>query len=146
MKSILIVDKVNLQIKSRYMAEAPNQASYGGPWGDASSHAHIEVPQELEASVAYVKVTMSSGNMEVVIDPVLVEEAKEAAWALLRKERDAKLAACDFTQIADAPLSNTQKVAWAGYRQDLRQLPENIENPLDFEWPQVPVDEEESEE
>ena len=45
-----------------------------------------------------------------------------------RVERDAKLKESDWTQIADAPVD---KVAWAAYRQALRDLPTNSE------WPRV---------
>jgi hypothetical protein len=47
-------------------------------------------------------------------------EAKELNWEMVRIWRDRKLAASDWTQIADAPVD---KLAWATYRQALRDLP-----------------------
>jgi hypothetical protein len=59
-------------------------------------------------------------------------EAIEAArdyWAELRSLRDQKLTECDWTQIVDVPLTEEQKTAWATYRQELRDLPANTEDP-----------------
>lgn len=42
----------------------------------------------------------------------------------LRRERDRRLAASDWTQLADAPLTDKQRSAWAAYRRKLRDLPE----------------------
>ena len=53
----------------------------------------------------------------------------------LRAERDAKLAASDWTQVADAPVD---KAAWAAYRQALRDLPANTADPANPVWPQEP--------
>jgi len=53
----------------------------------------------------------------------------------LRAERDAKLAASDWTQVADSPVDKT---AWATYRQALRDLPANTADPANPTWPQEP--------
>jgi hypothetical protein len=47
--------------------------------------------------------------------PVLVES--------VRRKRDALLAASDWTQLPDAPLTDGQRSAWRAYRQALRALP-----------------------
>lgn len=38
---IAIVDKQTLQVLNYYDADAPNQAGYGGPWGDSSKTSHV---------------------------------------------------------------------------------------------------------
>lgn len=43
--------------------------------------------------------------------------------ACMRTVRDALLASCDWTQSSDSPLSDTDKTAWATYRQALRDFP-----------------------
>jgi len=53
----------------------------------------------------------------------------------LRAERDKRLAACDWTQVADAPVV---QVAWAAYRQALRDVPAQAGFPLTVEWPSKP--------
>jgi hypothetical protein len=52
-----------------------------------------------------------------------------------RAERNGKLAACDWTQVADAPVD---KKAWAEYRQALRDLTDQAGWPSDIKWPVEP--------
>ena len=55
-----------------------------------------------------------------------------------RGERDARLAASDWTQAADAPLSKGAKAGWTQYRAALRALPESRPDPASIEWPVPP--------
>jgi hypothetical protein len=57
-----------------------------------------------------------------------------AKWARIRAERDALLAASDYTQVADAP---GDTAAWATYRQALRDVP-TATSPDDVVWPTEP--------
>jgi hypothetical protein len=52
-----------------------------------------------------------------------------------RVERNAKLAASDWTQVADAPVD---KAAWATYRQALRDISDQAGFPWTIEWPTQP--------
>lgn len=54
----------------------------------------------------------------------------------LRKERDHKLSASDWTQVPDAPVD---QAAWAAYRQALRDLPANTTDPANPVWPTPPA-------
>lgn len=56
-------------------------------------------------------------------------------WARLRHRRDQLLAACDWTQVADAPVD---QAAWSAYRQALRDLPESVSDPRQAIWPEPP--------
>ena len=56
-------------------------------------------------------------------------------WERLRIKRNADLAACDWTQVADAPVD---KAAWAEYRQALRDLPAKTTDPREAVWPTPP--------
>ena len=60
------------------------------------------------------------------------------AWAQVRAERDRLLSECDWTQVADAPLTASEKEAWADYRQALRDIPQTQDDPDDIVWPEVP--------
>ena len=53
----------------------------------------------------------------------------------VRAERNTKLAATDWTQVADAPVD---KEAWATYRQALRDVPQQAGFPWAVEWPAQP--------
>ena len=65
-------------------------------------------------------------------EKIAQEAAFEAArdyWKEFRNLRDYRLKESDWTQIPDAPLTETQKTSWQTYRQQLRDLPENIQDP-----------------
>ena len=59
-------------------------------------------------------------------------------WDALRAERDRRLAACDWTQGNDSPLSSNEKSEWQLYRQALRDLPANTEDPDSVVYPEAP--------
>jgi len=59
-------------------------------------------------------------------------------WAQVRAERDRLLTDCDWTQVADAPLTASVKEAWADYRQALRDIPQTQDDPDSIVWPERP--------
>ena len=67
------------------------------------------------------------------------QEAKDALdatqAAAMRKQRDEKLAECDWTQVADAPVNKT---TWATYRQALRDITAQSGFPWTITWPTKP--------
>jgi hypothetical protein len=64
----------------------------------------------------------------------IAQRADEKA-AQVRAERNSKLAATDWTQLADAPVDHD---AWAAYRQDLRDVTSQPGFPWDVNWPTQP--------
>jgi hypothetical protein len=62
----------------------------------------------------------------------------EVFWERLRGQRNYMLATSDWSQLTDAPLTSAEKSAWAAYRQELRDLPENTEDPKEVTWPLQP--------
>ena len=65
------------------------------------------------------------------VDDLEVQKATQ----LLRRKRDQMLASCDWTQVPDAPVD---QAAWATYRQALRDLPANTDDPANPVWPIQP--------
>lgn len=60
--------------------------------------------------------------------------AKDADQAKsVRDDRNKRLADCDWTQLADAPVD---KAAWATYRQELRDISKQTGFPWDVIWPE----------
>jgi len=55
--------------------------------------------------------------------------------AAVRTERNSRLAACDWTQVADSPVD---KAAWATYRQSLRDITSQPGFPWEITWPTSP--------
>jgi hypothetical protein len=55
--------------------------------------------------------------------------------ARMRYWRDGELARTDWTQVADAPVD---QAAWATYRQELRDIPQQSGYPFNVIWPTSP--------
>lgn len=74
--------------------------------------------------------------------PVLIgqeeieQKAISKAWIELRNTRSGLLSESDWTQVPDAPVDQQ---AWAAYRQALRDLPANTEDPRNPQWPTPPA-------
>ena len=65
-------------------------------------------------------------------------EQPEAVKANLRPERDRLLAASDWTQLNDTTLPEEVIAAWATYRQDLRDLTDEIDENGEVDFPEKP--------
>ena len=62
-------------------------------------------------------------------------------WKELREERNRRIAQTDYLFTSDYPHATEEvKQAWLDYRQSLRDLPANTEDPSDPTWPQEPTD------
>ncbi|MDZ7894167.1 MAG: tail fiber assembly protein [Sphingobium sp.] len=77
------------------------------------------------------------GSLHKRVDGAIVEDTAPLLNAI-RAERNARLAACDWTQMPDGPLTVGQVAAWRTYRQQLRDLPESIADPRNPIWPTRP--------
>lgn len=82
------------------------------------------------------------GEWKVFFVPVnFSDEEREAVWQgvwiNIRRERNNRLSACDWTQLADAPLADAEKSVWAEYRQALRDITKAV-NPFEVIWPSEP--------
>lgn len=60
----------------------------------------------------------------------------EWRWMRIRYYRDQLLRDSDWQMISDVP---TDKVAWAHYRQLLRDLPQSVKNPMEIVFPKEPI-------
>ena len=65
----------------------------------------------------------------------LEQEQLAKAWADLTLNRNRLLQSSDWTQVPDAPVD---QVAWAAYRQLLRDLPSTTTDPFNVQWPKSP--------
>jgi hypothetical protein len=70
-------------------------------------------------------------------DPEKVEAKIEQQWQALRAERNRRLAETDWTMTLDAPLDDEKKAAMREYREVLRSMPAQLENPSNVKWPNV---------
>lgn len=83
------------------------------------------------------QVTQEVVGGEIVRKSEQVIEAYEIeqAWQTLRAKRQVLLSGSDWTQVPDAPVDHA---AWAAYRQELRDLPQNTPDPRYVVWPVPP--------
>jgi len=59
--------------------------------------------------------------------------------ASMRQQRDSLLALSDWTQMPDSPLSDSDRQAWATYRQALRDFPATWEPSDTANFPDPPA-------
>jgi hypothetical protein len=77
---------------------------------------------------------------ETAISTVVDDAARDAAEAgKVRDERDRLLAESDWTQLADAPLTDEERATWATKRQAWRDVPQQGGFPWAVEWPEAPA-------
>ena len=133
---LVILDSVTLSVVDWYFADSPIVPVTPG--------IRLEVPEGL--SWGDVKgVQGEDGTVTLQADPQKIEDHKAALWTQLRTERNRRLAASDWTQLVDSHLSQEKKDAWAAYRQELRDLPDELtdeqvtSSPNSVPWPLDPT-------
>ncbi len=63
--------------------------------------------------------------------------SEDVAWQLVRADRDARLAACDWRVLPDSPTPAGLRQAWLDYRQALRDVT-GQRDPRAIDWPAPP--------
>ena len=71
---------------------------------------------------------------QALVDAAAIEIAAEQALSSLRRERNRLLAETDYLALVDATLTDEMRA----YRQALRDLPANTEDPANPTWPTKP--------
>lgn len=77
---------------------------------------------------------MSVDNPEYV---AFLNKVYPPTWDQIRSQRDSLLKDSDWAIISDAT-PKPSKEAWLTYRQALRDLPQNFEDPSEVVWPEKP--------
>ena len=116
----------------------------GGTTVDENTKAGVQQQIITEGNFSLVHDRMPQAGQKVV-DGAVVQEAIEVPTVptleRLREVRTRLLEECDWTQVADSPLSNSKKTEWATYRTQLRNLPSSYDNDddiTDVTWPTKP--------
>lgn len=82
-----------------------------------------------------------SENFQWVVTPFSAEElqrVEDAKWHRVREERDSLLKSTDLTAIVELEKTGTVPEALRTFRQTLRDLPSNYDNPDDVVFPDLP--------
>lgn len=107
----------------------------------------LEPVNETPAPVVDYKHTVKEGKPEIkdnvwvqtwVVEKLPESEAAEIlekATTSAREKRNSLLSASDWTQLLDSPVD---KSAWATYRTDLRDVPQQAGFPFNISWPVKP--------
>ena len=82
------------------------------------------------------KYSIQAGQFVAVSSWPPIQTTEELLTAIRRK-RDALLAACDWTQLPDSPLTVEIQNEWKVYRQALRDMLQMCD-PYNLVWPVVP--------
>jgi len=92
------------------------------------------------AGPVFTDTTDSEGAVTTAADNEAAYRAgfDSTVGANVRTERDTKLTATDWTQLADSQLTDEVKATWATYRQALRDLPSASGFPHTMTWPTKP--------
>ena len=116
----------------------------GGFYLEGELHAPADALAVTEAEHAALFAAQATGKRimpgpdgaPVAADPPAPPPPSAAEMVALR---DARLQACDWTQLPDVPLADATKAAWAEYRKALRAVPEQPGFPAAIEWPAPPA-------
>ena len=69
--------------------------------------------------------------------PGPIQPTQDDLAAMIRAERDARIAASDWTQVRDIP--DALALKWQPYRQALRDVTKQADFPETVTWPEVPA-------
>ena len=96
-------------------------------------HVTKETPEAWEELRAH----LLSHPESIEVEAPLPEPTKDELDASARMQRNALLAASDWTQVGDTP-DKVDKTAWRVYRQALRDITEQDGWPFNIQWPKEP--------
>lgn len=89
-------------------------------------------------SLIYEEGSLRDWQYFTVVDGVIVTDIEELSDDM-RADRDSRLLASDYTQLADSTHPGS-KSDWATYRQLLRDVPNQTAFPNVINWPAEPTD------
>lgn len=96
-----------------------------------STYFNVPVSAEIDLDGEIIK---SPIPLDVIETAYIKQQVNE-----LRVERNKLLLQTDWTQMPDAPLTAEQKTEFAEYRQALRDITNNLDNPDEVVWPTKPT-------
>jgi predicted metal-binding protein len=94
-------------------------------------------PEDCEAHGRAIFTAATAGEYGAIAEFVPYVPTKEEKAETIRAERDALLAASDWTQLPDVP--DATRSAWAVYRQALRDITQQAGFPDAVVWPTKPA-------
>lgn len=140
MTSYVAVSKKTLEIEDRFIANSNRDIEERE--NGTTVFKKVESPLNYASVKAYKD---EEGNIQIIQDDEIQayidkepERLKARALRMLKHTRNRKLLESDWTQLPNATLSGAMKYNWETYRQALRDLPRNTEDPNNPVWPTPP--------
>lgn len=132
MPSFVIVKQDTTEIISRYMHDTCLE-------DDTCTDRHYQVPETYDVKTVAI-VSFDEDSQPVwTVDSERVSQHEQDAWDNVRRTRDQYLRDSDWTQMPDVHMDDLTKQQWVDYRQLLRDIPQNITDPVAFSsWPDIP--------
>lgn len=140
MTSYVAVSKKTLEIEDRFIANSDRDIK------ERENGRTVFI--KVESPLNYISVKAckdEEGNIQLIQDDAIQEfldkepeRLKARALRILKDTRNRKLLESDWTQLPNATLSGAMKYNWETYRQALRDLPRNTEDPNNPVWPTPP--------
>lgn len=120
---------LNIQQDLSWIPSNIHAIQWYNTWGEIEYN--DETPNERIEDIGIFEQAVTDFNTQkkILQDKLDAIEAARDYWGELRDLRNIKLSKCDWTQVADVQLSDAKKAEWTLYRQELRDLPENITDP-----------------
>ena len=121
-------------------AAATVTAPYGVSVRDGVEEINGQWFTRFVAGPIFTDTTDDDGNVTTAADNEAAYRTKidNEAAARVRSERDEKLALCDWTVLADSPLTTAKKTEWKTYRTALRDITAADGFPHAMTWPTEP--------
>jgi hypothetical protein len=107
---------------SSFTAKEIEDAGFTGPYERPEYNSEVETQEWNSESEQWITTSIP----------------EEIFWERLRDERNFRLMNSDWSQLPDTTLTTAKKTAWTTYRQVLRDLPANTEDPKNVTWPSQP--------
>lgn len=133
---IAIVQKSICEVLTVYEHTHITYDIFRSPYNDKEQCIHIIIPENVDRDT--VGCVFLDEEFILINDPVKIQNKLDNAWVQLREKRNRLLLECDYTQLADVPLSSEKKIEWQNYRTLLRDIPENTTDPAQYIWPPKP--------
>lgn len=102
-----------------------------------------ELPEWNENDIETVDITGQNIQIGYIFtdgifsEPITEQPTNEELANLIRTKRDSFLSKSDWTQLSDVPLITLEK--WKPYRQELRDITEQLNFPTTIIWPTTPI-------